>query len=120
MDSQSRPQSPIAMATNIMLDAMQKLLHKEISADEASAIALNGRTIVEAAREATSFAKVTGFLPVDAAFGSSFREIEPQVSKEALVAQAKRIRLDSGDADILPPARQLKKRDPWDNKGEYL
>lgn len=112
--------SPMAQATSIMLEAMQKLMKKEITAAEASAVALNGKMIVEAAREATSFAKTTGFLPIDSAFGSAFREIEPRVSREALENQTKRLRLDDGDAEIIPPTRQLKKRDPWDNKGEFL
>lgn len=109
--------SPISQATGLMLSAMEKLMKKEITAAEASAVALNGKMIVEAAREATSFAKTTGFIPADSAFGPihNFREIEPSVSEESLAAQ--RVRLDDGDAKILPSPKMSRKeaRDAWHN-----
>ena len=104
----------MAIATDMMIQAMQKLIAGEISPEVATAVALNGKTIVDAAREATNLAKVTGCIPVDGAFGKNLMPIEPQVTKEALAEQ--KIRLGDVEVKTLPAGRASK----WCSKGEYV
>jgi|GEM_PF-4883475 len=89
--SNEKPTSPMFQATSMMLEAMRDLKEKKISPQEANSIALLGKGITDMAREATNFVRATGMIPTDSAFGSTFRDIEPKVSREALAEQKARL-----------------------------
>lgn len=74
--SNEKQTSPMFQATSMMLEAMRDLKEKKISPQEANSIALLGKGITDMAREATNFVRATGMIPVDSAFGSTFRDIE--------------------------------------------
>lgn len=96
--------SPMFQATSMMLEAMRDLKEKKISPQEANSIALLGKGITDMAREATNFVRATGMIPTDSAFGSTFRDIEPKVSREAL--QEQQARLDAQGMKYIPSKRE--------------
>ena len=106
--------STMAVATDMMIQAMQKLIAGEMAPEVATAVALNGKTIVDAAREATNFAKATGYIPVDGAFGKNILPLEPHVTKEAMAEQ--RIRLENMEVKTTPAARASR----WCSNGEFV
>lgn len=96
--------SAVFQATEHMLKAMEDLREKKITPAEANSIALLGKGVCDMAREATNFARVTGYLPVETAFGDKIRPLEPFASKEALDEQ--KARLEAHGVKILPPNRK--------------
>lgn len=104
MTNETTNKSPMYQATDMMLAAMRDLKEKKISPQEANSIALLGKGITDMAREATNFVRATGMIPTDSAFGSTFRDIEPKVSHEALVEQ--KLRLEAKGFKMLPPNRK--------------
>ena len=104
MSNAEKPKSAMFQATSMMLDAMRDLREKKISPQEGATIAMLGKGVCDMAREATNFAKATGFIPFDSAFGSDLREIEPKVSKEALEEQKNR--LEAKGMKFLPFNRE--------------
>lgn len=101
--SNEKPTSPMFQATSMMLEAMRDLKEKKISPQEANSIALLGKGITDMAREATNFVRATGMIPTDSAFGSTFRDIEPKVSREALEEQ--KARLEAKGCKLIPAKR---------------
>ena len=101
--SNEKSSSPMFQATSMMLEAMRDLKEKKISPQEANSIALLGKGITDMAREATNFVRATGMIPTDSAFGSTFRDIEPKVSREALAEQ--KARLEAKGCTLLPSNR---------------
>ncbi|MBR4348287.1 MAG: hypothetical protein IKP90_05040 [Fibrobacter sp.] len=67
-------------------------------------IAMLGKGVCDMAKEACNFVKATGFIPVDSAFGSDLREIEPKVSREAL--QEQQARLEAQGMKYIPSKRE--------------
>lgn len=102
--SNEKPTSPMFQATSMMLEAMRDLKEKKISPQEANSIALLGKGITDMAREATNFVRATGMIPTDSAFGSTFRDIEPKVSREAL--QEQQARLEAQGMKYIPSKRE--------------
>lgn len=103
MSNEERPRSAMFQATSLMLDAMRDLKEKKISPQEGATIAMLGKGVCDMAKEACNFVKATGFIPVDSAFGSDLREIEPKVSREALAEQ--KARLEAKGCTLLPSNR---------------
>lgn len=101
--SNEKSTSPMFQATSMMLEAMRDLKEKKISPQEANSIALLGKGITDMAREATNFVRATGMIPTDSAFGSTFRNIEPKVSREALEEQ--KVRLEAKGCKLIPAKR---------------
>lgn len=101
--SNEKSSSPMFQATSMMLEAMRDLKEKKITPQEANSIALLGKGITDMAREATNFVRATGMIPVDSAFGSTFRDIEPHASREALAEQ--KARLEARGYTLLPAKR---------------
>ena len=104
MSNEQRPRSPMFQATSMMLEAMRDLKEKKISPQEANSIALLGKGITDMAREATNFVRATGMIPTDSAFGSTFRDIEPKVSREALEEQ--KARIEAKGMKFIPSKRE--------------
>lgn len=102
--SNLKPTSPMYQATSMMLEAMRDLKDKKISPQEANSIALLGKGITDMAREATNFVRATGMIPTDSAFGLTFRDIEPKVSREAL--QEQQARLEVQGMKYIPSKRE--------------
>ena len=103
MSNEKSTSSPMFQATSMMLEAMRDLKEKKISPQEANSIALLGKGITDMAREATNFVRATGMIPTDSAFGSTFRDIEPKVTREALAEQA--ARLEAKGCKLIPAKR---------------
>ena len=104
MSNEERPKSAMFQATSLMLDAMRDLKEKKISPQEGATIAMLGKGVCDMAKEVCNFVKATGFIPVDSAFGSDLREIEPKVSREAL--QEQQARLEAQGMKYIPSKRE--------------
>lgn len=83
-------------AVRIMIDAMKKLRAKEITPQEAQGIAMLGKGVIDAANAEISFIKTVKALPVHGVFSNNIQFIEPEVSKESLNAQNKRLKMELG------------------------
>lgn len=99
MNNEQKTQSPMFQATAMMLEAMRDLKDKKITPQEANSIALLGKGITDMAREATNFVRATGMIPTDSAFGSTFRDIEPKVSRESL--EELKLRLEAKGMNLI-------------------
>lgn len=120
MSDNASAQSPLSEATSIMLEAMRNLKEKKIDAKEAASFALLGHSVIEAAREITAFAKVTGYLPSDSVYGSRLQPLEPQVTQNSLDAQAVRLNDGMRAIEVQPVKKSRKDENPWINSGEFV
>lgn len=65
--------------THIMLETMKKLVAGEIDSKTASAVAMNGHTIIDAANAETQFIRTVKALPRGGVFGNNLQYLEPSV-----------------------------------------